>query len=114
MKCILPPNSVASKLVLPVTVIHFLFVDICKDKFKIKYPDVVFRAGNATLTCDCPSVPTPTYTWQKDGNVLATTGKNLVITDAQKARDDGEYVCVVNSGSKKATSLPHRLNILSK
>ena len=84
---------------------------ICKNNFQIKAPNDVFRGDDITLTCNCPSVPTPAYTWKKDGNILAAAGKNLVITNAQKSKDDGRYVCIVSSGGRNATSLPHNLII---
>ena len=74
----------------------------------------MFRGENATLICDCPSVPLPSYTWQKDGNTLNFTGKKLQITNAQKASDDGKYVCIANSLGKQATSLPHHVNVFGK
>ena len=92
---------------------YILLIDICKDNFQMK-SNMVFRNGNATLTCDCPAVPTPSYTWQKDGNPLSFTGKELVITNAQKSKDDGKYVCIVNSGASQVKSLPHVLDVLSK
>jgi hypothetical protein len=74
----------------------------------------VFRSENATLTCDCHAVPAPAYTWRKDGTMLAAREKQLVITNAQKSKDDGSYVCVVTSGGQTATSLPHNLDVLSE
>ena len=74
----------------------------------------MFRDRNATLTCNCPAVPSPSYTWQKDGNTLSFTGRDLVITNAQASNDDGEYVCIADSRGKRATSLAHRVTVLSK
>jgi hypothetical protein len=46
--------------------------------------------------------------------MLAAREKQLVITNAQKSKDDGSYVCVVTSGGQTATSLPHNLDVLSE
>ncbi|XP_028395925.1 inactive tyrosine-protein kinase 7-like isoform X2 [Dendronephthya gigantea] len=81
---------------------------ICKDGFQIKSSGDAFRGASVTLTCNCPSVPTPLYTWQHKNNVLQTTGNVLVLTNVQKS-NGGNYVCVVKSGGKTATSLPHNL-----
>ena len=88
--------------------------DICKDDFPIKSFGLVFRGDNGSLTCDCSAIPTPSYTWKKDGTVLSFTGKKLVITNAQVGRDEGSYTCAVNSSGKTVQSLPHNLDVLGK
>lgn len=91
-----------------------LFIDICKDGFLIKSSGIVFREGNATLTCDCAAIPSPSYIWNKDGNAVNFTGRELIITNAQKHKNDGKYSCIAKSGGRQATSGRHNLVVLSK
>ncbi|XP_046849260.1 protein sax-3-like isoform X3 [Xenia sp. Carnegie-2017] len=75
----------------------------CKNNFTIKSSGPIFRNGNATLTCNCPSIPTPTYKWQKDSKDINITYQSIVITST----DVGKYVCIVQSGKITVKSQPH-------
>ena len=94
------------------SITYVVFLDICKNGFTIKTFGLAFRGENFTMICNCPAVPSPSYSWKKDDVTLSfATRKKLIITDAQISKDDGSYVCIVESGGRKATSLPHNLDV---
>lgn len=94
---------------------HIVLLDIC-DAIQLKAdPNVVFHNEDVDLKCNCSGVPSPSYTWTKDGRLLGDSGKVLRISKAQLS-DSGIYQCTANSSVRRTprNSSQYTLNIIGE
>ncbi len=55
--------------------------------------EVTLLAGaNVIITCPTSGLPTPTVTWQKDGEDLSVNGSTLTVKNAT-TKDSGVFTC---------------------
>lgn len=86
---------------------------ICDSGFKIKTPgSLIFWGDNVTLTCDCTGMPTPVYSWTKQGAQIASDGKKLVILSVQKDDNGKVYRCSAKGSKKIVDSDPLTLSVI--
>ena len=63
---------------------------------------------NATLRCSAAGNPTPTITWMKDGQTVAT-GRSLTL--GVKKEDSGIYWCIADNGLRVTANASAFLNV---
>ncbi|XP_071959989.1 uncharacterized protein [Antedon mediterranea] len=83
--------------------------DVCLEEPIItKHPEpkiITVKGEDVTLTCQATGNPSPTFTWERNGQILSGKNLNYLLLKTVKVSDSGRYTCHAHNAVTSISSL---------